>query len=251
MSNKRLTAVWEHSRQKGTKLLALLSLADRSDDDGFCWPSHQDTAQRARSKRTYILSVLRDIESAGELFVHCRPGNTHQYLVLPGMTFAEITKALAKRFNMEEDEIQEAIKSIANNNGVSFTDMSDLHNNRVSVLQTSGVSSTEHEPSVTPKKPKVKPVIEIPEKLNTPEFVAAWDEFQEHRKQKRQKVTSLAAKKLFNKFLEYPPERNIAAINDSIMNGYTGVFPENPKYNGGNGASGKSFDEQLREAGYR
>ena len=78
MSNKRLTAVWEHSEQEKTALLALLSLADRADDDGFCWPSHEDTAQRARTSRTYVGDLLRKIVKSGELFSHVRPGNSLQ-----------------------------------------------------------------------------------------------------------------------------------------------------------------------------
>ena len=38
MSIKRMNAVWNLSKQSGSALLVLLALADRADDDGFCWP---------------------------------------------------------------------------------------------------------------------------------------------------------------------------------------------------------------------
>ena len=151
MSNKRLTAVWEHSEQEKTALLALLSLADRADDDGFCWPSHEDTAQRARTSRTYVGDLLRKIEECGELYIHERPGKTHQYLVLPGMSYPEIVQAMQHRFDYDKLKAETETENIAKKQGVKSTDMLNLQNRWVSVQQTGGVKSTEHEPSFNPK----------------------------------------------------------------------------------------------------
>jgi len=243
MSNKRLTAVWEHSKQKGTSLLALLSLADRADDDGFCWPSHVDTAHRARSKRTYVLTVLQNIENDGELFIHPRPGRSSQYLVLPGLTFSEVQNSLVKRFAYSNEESQKIIEEIATLGGVCFTDTSVLHNTLVSVLQTSGVSPTEHEPSSKPQpKPKTKArskFAPVPESLNTTEFTITWTEFIQYRLQSRKKMTLISQKKMLNKLANYSSTVACQMLEKSMTNGWQGVYP--PK--GSNGSTPPKYDK--------
>lgn len=149
MSNKRMTAVWDKSLQKGTKLLALLSLADRADDDGHCWPSHTDTAKRTRSIRSYVHRMLTDIEADGELYIHRRPGKSHRYLVIVGMDDDEIRAAMGRRFNYSDTEIDEKIEEIhrcLQNGHVRSTDTT------CTVKRTPPVRSAGHEPSRTPNK---------------------------------------------------------------------------------------------------
>lgn len=177
MSNKRLTAVWDLSVQSGTKLLTLLSLADRADDDGHCWPSHEDTAQRTRSKRTYINRLISEIEADGELYIYPRPGKTSRYLVLVGMAPDEILKAMMKRFGYSAEDAAFRVSEIyrcLQNRQVSST--GGVWND-VSVKQTPPVSSTEHEPSVTQNNktnPQVKEGRERPPdpRLQHPAIIA-------------------------------------------------------------------------------
>lgn len=146
MSNKRSTAVWEHSHQKQTKLLIMLSLADRADDDGYCWPSLNDTAKRAKTLRSYATEMIRDLERDGELYIHAKPGHTHRYLVLPGMSEDEIFKALKWRFKLSDEQAKSRVSEIrTRREGVGNTDT------QVSEIQTGGVGSTGHEPSINPK----------------------------------------------------------------------------------------------------
>lgn len=56
------------------------------------------------------------------------------------------------------------------------------------------------------------------------ELITAWSEWEQHRKEKRQKLTPMSVKKQL-KFLEgRPKEEIIAIIDQSIMNGYQGLF---------------------------
>lgn len=98
MSIKRMSAVWEHSKQEKVKLLILLSLADRADDDGYCWPSRSDIAKRSRCSERYVTTAINEIEIDGELAVNERAGTTHQFIVTVGMTEDEITAAKKRRF---------------------------------------------------------------------------------------------------------------------------------------------------------
>jgi phage replication O-like protein O len=66
--------------------------------------------------------------------------------------------------------------------------------------------------------------VEIPDKLNTPEFLAAWEEWQTYRKQKRQTLTAFTIKKQLEFLSSIGVQDAVISINESIKNGYTGLF---------------------------
>ena len=66
--------------------------------------------------------------------------------------------------------------------------------------------------------------VEIPDKLNTPEFLAAWEEWQAYRKQRRQTLTAFSIKKQLEFLASIGVQDAIISINESIRNGYTGLF---------------------------
>jgi hypothetical protein len=55
-------------------------------------------------------------------------------------------------------------------------------------------------------------------------FGEAWDDFVDHRKQIRKPLTELAAKKLLQILSEMSPVDAVTAINNSIANGWQGIF---------------------------
>lgn len=68
--------------------------------------------------------------------------------------------------------------------------------------------------------------ISFPAGLDTSEFRASWDEWAQHRKEKKKPLTPLSVKKQM-KELELMGEKNaISAIDYSIKKGYTGIFQE-------------------------
>jgi hypothetical protein len=86
-----------------------------------------------------------------------------------------------------------------------------------------------------PKKPKrngTGPLPDIPESLATPDFLNAWGEWRQHRKEIKKKMTPLAAKRLLNKLDAWGPERASSAINHSILNGWTGIYEDKDRRNG-------------------
>ena len=66
--------------------------------------------------------------------------------------------------------------------------------------------------------------IRPPESLNTPEFIEAWREWETYRKQKRQKLTPMTIKKQYSFLAEHNVDTAIEIINQSITNGWTGLF---------------------------
>jgi len=78
------------------------------------------------------------------------------------------------------------------------------------------------------KRPEDGDFLEFaPEKLKQDKkFIAAWAEWIEHRKETRKKLTPMAAKKQL-KFLAEQPNP-VKCIENSIMNGWQGLFPYKP-----------------------
>lgn len=75
-----------------------------------------------------------------------------------------------------------------------------------------------------PVADKAAPVFEIPQPLNVPDFLKAWESWQAHRKEKRQKITPTAARLQLKKLSEAGIIKAIQMINQSIANGWTGLF---------------------------
>jgi hypothetical protein len=78
-----------------------------------------------------------------------------------------------------------------------------------------------------------------------PSFQKTLQEFIQHRKEKKQTITELAAKKLANKLSKYSMQQTIDALNRSIENGWTGVFPENKDNGNDNGRKKLGPDEDA------
>jgi hypothetical protein len=70
MSIKVMTEVWDESPEKGAKLLVLLALADRANEDGVCWPRMSKVAERARVTVRGLQKIMRELEESGQLKVY-------------------------------------------------------------------------------------------------------------------------------------------------------------------------------------
>ena len=92
MSLRVMAAVWDGYPAGGSELLALLALADWSDDDGRCWPSMAAIARKTRLSRSQSQRVIHKLIVDGFLALTGNetggaPGSTRQYrIVLSSLT---------------------------------------------------------------------------------------------------------------------------------------------------------------------
>ena len=92
------------------------------------------------------------------------------------------------------------------------------------------------------QKAKRKPAQDmpsIPEALNTPAFLSAWDDFTAHRKSIRKPLSPKAAELNLKKCLELGPDTACSAIEQTIANGWTGIFEPKNTTPGVNGSKPK------------
>ena len=80
---------------------------------------------------------------------------------------------------------------------------------------------------------------EIPESLDTPAFRSAWNDFIAHRKSIRKPMSPKAAQLNLNTCISLGCENAIRAIEQSIANGWTGIFEPKASTPGVNGSKPK------------
>lgn len=69
MSIRIMSKVWDAFPGGGSDLLALLALADWSDDEGRCWPSMASIARKIRLGEKHARRVVHALEEAGYIKV--------------------------------------------------------------------------------------------------------------------------------------------------------------------------------------
>jgi len=79
----------------------------------------------------------------------------------------------------------------------------------------------------TPLPPFDVSTVEIPEKLNTPEFLESWAAWQKFRIEKRQKLTKSSVSRQMKTLSKMGLDQAIISIEHSIEQGYTGLFKPN------------------------
>ena len=86
MSIRVMSTVWESYPGGGSELLALLALADWSDDNGRCYPSMASISKKVRLKPRQAQRVVHQLIEAGFVSVignefGGKPGATRQYRI--------------------------------------------------------------------------------------------------------------------------------------------------------------------------
>ncbi len=105
------------------------------------------------------------------------------------------------------------------------------------VQQVFNNSSTDAEPNIntnintnnlTVDKSTVETthVWSIPDGLQTEKFLHSWTAFVQHRRQMRKPISAVGGKALLRKLEQHSVEVATAALDESLSNGWQGVFPE-------------------------
>lgn len=94
MSGEILGNVFRHSKQKATKRLMMVILAEYATPEGVAYPSIETLAAYANIEQRNASLHINALVEAGELYAHRRPGLHNVYIVLPGLTEADRARAV-------------------------------------------------------------------------------------------------------------------------------------------------------------
>lgn len=198
MSIKISTRVWEDRSLKSTELLLMLALADNADENTRqCFPSVDYLAAKIRKSRRNVQDTIQNLVSDGKIVVTLNAGRngTNVYTLFPTVEGGV--------------QILHPCNSAAENR---------TENRRQIAPKPSGTVRNDQEPSVE---------YQIPILLNTPAFTAVWEEYAQHRKEKRSKLTSVAARNALRELEAMGVSRAIVAIRHTLAKGWTGIQEPN------------------------
>jgi DNA-binding transcriptional ArsR family regulator len=182
-----------------TAKLLYARLRQYQGDNATAWPGIDTLAAEIGVHRCRVSVHLRNLERLGLIHVERRVGyrasNRYRLLVPTGSG------------NATSCEMRPVAKCNLTSSG----------NATSPVVETppKEIIRKEHRRDQTPP---------VPAALNVPELLSAWNDYQQHRREKRSALTPTAARQALNDLAKMGPSRAVKAIRHSIGKGWTGIF---------------------------
>lgn len=159
MSIQIMSQVWNGFPGNGSRLLALLSLADHANDDGLCWPSMNSIANKIRLSRSQAQRVVHGLIEDG-------------YLVVVGNHAGGVPGA-SRRYRI----VTEALTGRADTTG-SANATGRIHAQKAShgcaITGSTHATQIINEPSVTIKKESARKASRLPSDWKPDEVILKW-----------------------------------------------------------------------------
>jgi putative replication protein len=109
MSVRASSWAWSLEEVQGSEALVLLALADQANDQGFCWPSQEKLAPKARQSVSTLRRSLRSLEKMGLLTTITRSSTrgrrSNLYLLHIGAK-PDLSMRSAKAVTLSEETVQ-------------------------------------------------------------------------------------------------------------------------------------------------
>lgn len=122
MSVRASTWAWSLEEVMGSEALVLLALADQANDEGFCWPSQEKLAPKARQSVSTLRRSLRSLEKMGLLTTITRSSTrgrrSNLYLLHIGAK-PDLSMRSAKAVTLSEEDAQ-ACEMLEEASGAKF-----------------------------------------------------------------------------------------------------------------------------------
>jgi len=208
-----MSLVWQQAPYSGNTLLVFLALADWCNDDGFCWPSMLQLANKARIEKRSAQRIIRHLAEDGMITIDEGGGRRqpHRYHI----------------------QVSRVTKCHPLQNG--DTDRSETVTPATETVTLASVNSD---------TPVTRSTIEPPitTKLDPPyrgiDFLAALKGFEQSRTEMKKPLTTEARRLLYRKLASWGERDATQALEDSTINRWQGVFE--PRNNGHAKSSGQN-----------
>lgn len=218
MSARMTFWAWEQPVKSSEKLI-LLSMANcHNDTTGECYPSIDYVVKTTGLNRKTVIRGIGNLTEAGYISTKKSFGAVNRY------SFNSEVIAPKTSTNIGTGQNTKTSTKTSTKNGTSTENGTSTKNGTRPVPKTvlAPVPILGHESKRESKK-NLKEVITVPVEINS----SAWFEFFEWRKtEKKKPITPLSAKKIFKQLAEYSHEDQAAIFDQSIRNGWQGIFPE-------------------------
>lgn len=207
-------------------------------DSGTCFPRMKTLQKDLSLKNSAALDLLRSLERSG--VIH-RTRRQHS----------------SSCFAIDWSRL-ESLQRPANNEETFNSGVPEFRDSGVSIPESrvlnSGVPEltpyTEHSRN-THKNTAPLSSVPIPPELDCDSFREAWEQWLDYRKHERRKpVTKTAAERQLKKLAAVGVDRAITAINRSVENDWTGLFPDHPAQKGSGASPARIHSSESTSGGY-
>ena len=232
MSIKIMSHVWNMEIEDSTAKLALMALADFSDDEGYCFPSYEVLAKKiSKSKRT----AVRVVDKLAELgFVQ-----KEKRELKDGTSSTNLYKIIIE--NPRVTQAHPRVTSV--NDRVTPTTPYGDTDDTPRVTSVTPPSDTRVTPiNITTNEPSIEPSINrqltpLPPKPSLPDFLdpALWEQYLAYKKERKEKLSKQGIEMKFSEWAKWASEGIDvnACIREAMANEWQGVFRPKPGSGGG------------------
>jgi DNA-binding transcriptional MocR family regulator len=228
MSIRVMSRVWDSGPDNATECLLLLALADYCDDAGECYPSIAGLARKSRMSERGVQTVMRRLQAAGWVEIEVGGGrrNCNLYRVKTPQQSAENPAPGAPRTRCTPHMNAETPQESARNPAPGAPEPSRT--------------------IIEPSKKSAREAGDILEALCHALSEPVAGDFIAHRRTKRSPLTLKAAQLIAKKLAMHPDPDSV--VEESIANGWTGVFPESVNSQNQNGGQYGNGNHDARRA---
>ena len=211
-----LASSWAWDSTAGLKAnakLVLLAMADYADDRNQCWPAYETLADKCDISRTSVYDAIKALCDLKLIAITKRYDEGKRASNL--YTLAVGTKA----------------KNLSSNGCTQHVDLSsklssDLSSNLSSDGCTVTVNRTVRRTINNKECVQNSDNTDFPSELDTPEFKEQWKEYEAYRNENKfKRLKPVSVKTKLAEMADWGHEAAVAAIRDTIGNGWQGIFP--------------------------
>ncbi|AYN15484.1 helix-turn-helix domain-containing protein [Pseudomonas monteilii] len=193
--------------------LVLIKLADNASDQGECWPSYQHIADQCEIDRSTVRKHIKHLEAQGLVRIENREGpkgnSTNLYYLTLRNPVGQNSTPVGPESTGVGPQPTGGVGPESTRTSHSFEPVTEL------VEQTVAAA-----PSAKKKASKFDPLTCKPANVSE----QTWADWCQHRKEIRKPLTATTCAKQAKTLAgHHAPD---AVINQSISNGWTGLFPE-------------------------
>lgn len=193
--------------------LVLIKLADNASDQGECWPSYQHIADQCEIDRSTVRKHIKQLEMQGLVRIENREGPKGNSSNLYRITLCRPVGPNSTPVGPESTGVGPqptgGVGPESTRTSHSFEPVTEPVEQAVSAA-----------PSAKKKAPNFDPMTAKPSNVSD----QAWADWCQHRREIRKPLTKTSCERQASQLAKHhAPD---AVINQSISNGWTGLFPD-------------------------
>lgn len=208
--------------------LVLIKLADNANDMGECWPSYQHIADQCEIGRSTVKVHIRELEKCGLLRREFRRKG-------------ELNQSNLFHLSLMNSGAGAALPGAGDNPG-GGAGAAPRTSHSFEPVKEPVKQPVADAPSAKEKAPKFDPLTCKPANVSA----TVWADWCQHRKEIRKSLTSTTCARQAKTLAGHPDAD--AVINQSISNGWTGLFPDKVVAGGKTVGNGPDFYDQSWRA---